>query len=146
MVPLTRCSLRLLLRNPSRSAFNHYRSCSATWFREHPQSQVLQSSFYTSSLRLHRQILPTPATKGCKHRSSLNEDRHSTDSAASVTSDGFWKSRHTWNRAAINTFRCLIGCTLGDFSALWILQAKYPELGINTIMGISSMCIPKNPL
>lgn len=41
-------------------------------------------------------------------------------------------------RAGVNTFRCLIGCTLGDFSAMWLLQAYTPELGIATIMSISS--------
>ncbi|KAH8647671.1 hypothetical protein BX600DRAFT_475707 [Xylariales sp. PMI_506] len=49
----------------------------------------------------------------------------------------FWSSRPTWRRAAVNTFRCLIGCTTGDFTAMWFLQAWYPELGIGTIMAIS---------
>lgn len=35
----------------------------------------------------------------------------------------FWNSRATWRRAAVNTLRCLAGCTLGDFSAMWILQS-----------------------
>lgn len=51
---------------------------------------------------------------------------------------GFWSSKPIWERASINTFRCLVGCTLGDFSALWFLQAFYPNLGVGTIMGISS--------
>lgn len=51
---------------------------------------------------------------------------------------GFWASKSIWKRASVNTFRCLVGCTLGDFSALWFLQAFYPNLGVGTIMGISS--------
>ncbi|OAA53293.1 sorting nexin-3 [Cordyceps fumosorosea ARSEF 2679] len=50
---------------------------------------------------------------------------------------GFWASRSTWHRASINTVRCLVGCTTGDFSAMWLLQAHCPELGMSTIMGIS---------
>ncbi|KAE8327588.1 hypothetical protein BDV39DRAFT_79140 [Aspergillus sergii] len=49
----------------------------------------------------------------------------------------FWKCRHTWKRAGINTLRCLVGCTLGDFSALWMLQTFYPGLGMGTIMAAS---------
>jgi hypothetical protein len=52
--------------------------------------------------------------------------------------EGFWGSRNVWKRAGINTFRCLVGCTLGDFSALWFLQANYPDLGMGFIMGVSS--------
>ncbi|KAL4793749.1 hypothetical protein BDV19DRAFT_366154 [Aspergillus venezuelensis] len=49
----------------------------------------------------------------------------------------FWTCRSTWKRAGINTLRCLVGCTLGDFSALWALQTYAPDLGMGTIMGIS---------
>jgi Domain of unknown function (DUF4396) len=50
----------------------------------------------------------------------------------------FWASKPQWNRAVVNTFRCLIGCTLGDFSALWILQSHFSHLGVTAMMGISS--------
>jgi hypothetical protein len=54
----------------------------------------------------------------------------------------FWTSTPTWRRAGINTFRCLVGCTLGDFSTMWFLQAWYPELGVGPIMAISSSSRP----
>ncbi|KZF25859.1 hypothetical protein L228DRAFT_257382 [Xylona heveae TC161] len=50
----------------------------------------------------------------------------------------FWTCRSTWKRAGINTLRCLVGCTIGDFSALWVLQTHYPELGTGAIM-VASM-------
>ena len=56
----------------------------------------------------------------------------------SITSADFWSSRSTWQRAGVNTLRCLVGCTLGDFSAMWYLQAFHPDLGTGAIMGISS--------
>ena len=46
-----------------------------------------------------------------------------------------------WKRAGVNTFRCLVGCTLGDFSAMWFLQANYPDMGMGLVMGISSESI-----
>lgn len=50
----------------------------------------------------------------------------------------FWTCRSTWKRAGINTLRCLVGCTAGDFSALWILQTYYSEMGMSSIMALSS--------
>ncbi|KAI4834333.1 hypothetical protein E4T44_08890 [Aureobasidium sp. EXF-8845] len=50
----------------------------------------------------------------------------------------FWNCRGTWKRAGINTLRCLVGCTVGDFSALWTLQTYAPELGMGTIMALST--------
>ncbi|KAL5051283.1 hypothetical protein BDW71DRAFT_170724 [Aspergillus fruticulosus] len=49
----------------------------------------------------------------------------------------FWTCRSTWRRAGINTLRCLVGCTVGDFAALWTLQTYLPELGMGTIMAAS---------
>ncbi|KAK8144711.1 hypothetical protein G3M48_005460 [Beauveria asiatica] len=57
--------------------------------------------------------------------------------AQPAPSIGFWSSRATWHRASLNTLRCLVGCTTGDFSAMWLLQTHYPELGMPTIMAIS---------
>ncbi|KAJ5807727.1 hypothetical protein N7474_008996 [Penicillium riverlandense] len=55
-------------------------------------------------------------------------------STGSMLSAPFWTCCSTWRRAELNTLRCLVGCTVGDFSALWILQSYYPELGMNTTM------------
>lgn len=61
-----------------------------------------------------------------------------TSSPSLASSIDFWKCRSTWRRAAVNTTRCLVGCTIGDFSAMWSLQIFYPELGTSSIMAISS--------
>lgn len=58
----------------------------------------------------------------------------------------FWTCRGTWKRAGINTFRCLVGCTLGDFSALWALQTYTPDLGTGSIMALSSKSSHLRPL
>jgi hypothetical protein len=55
-----------------------------------------------------------------------------------LSSSEFWSSRPTWRRAGVNTLRCLVGCTAGDFSAMWYLQAHHPELGMGKIMALSS--------
>ncbi|KAG9662575.1 hypothetical protein KCU64_g1855, partial [Aureobasidium melanogenum] len=61
----------------------------------------------------------------------------STKPALSISKRAFWSCRGTWKRAGINTFRCLIGCTIGDFSSLWTLQTYVPDLGMGTIMALS---------
>lgn len=111
---------------------------------------TLQPRFLTSSL----------VGKGCySDRIKVSLSRQKTDyyttkagNATPATSPSrsiwrlpFWKCRHTWRRAGVNTLRCLAGCTLGDFSALWMLQTYYPELGMATIMGASSKFLYKTP-
>lgn len=61
-----------------------------------------------------------------------------TTPPSSPMAPSFWASRVLWKRAAINTLRCLVGCTAGDFSAMWYLQLSYPSMGMGTIMAISS--------
>lgn len=56
----------------------------------------------------------------------------------SASSREFWLSRPIWRRAGINTLRCLVGCTLGDFSAMWYLQAFHPDMQMQAVMAISS--------
>lgn len=53
-------------------------------------------------------------------------------------SPSFWASKPVWRRAGVNTLRCLVGCTIGDFSSMWYLQAFYLDMGIEPIMAISS--------
>ncbi|KEY71974.1 hypothetical protein S7711_07120 [Stachybotrys chartarum IBT 7711] len=55
----------------------------------------------------------------------------------SVRTTGFWSSASVWRRAMVNTSRCLVGCTAGDFSAMWYLQSFHPDLGMSSIMAIS---------
>lgn len=63
---------------------------------------------------------------------------HSQKTAASSPwQPQFWAHRSTWKRAGINTLRCLVGCTAGDFSTMWLLQTVYPELGMGAIMAAS---------
>lgn len=54
----------------------------------------------------------------------------------------FWTCRETWKRAGINTLRCLVGCTSGDFSSMWVLQTYFPEIGMGVIMAVSSNVPP----
>jgi len=56
---------------------------------------------------------------------------------AVTAGEGFWTSTPMWKRSGVNTVRCLVGCTTGDFSTMWYLQSAYPELSIVTTMSLS---------
>ena len=49
----------------------------------------------------------------------------------------FWSSRDVWLRAAKNTTRCLIGCSAGDLSSLYLLQVYAPEIGLPATVAAS---------
>ena len=36
--------------------------------------------------------------------------------------DFHWKCRNTWNKSAINTLWCLLGCSIGDFGTILFFQ------------------------
>jgi hypothetical protein len=103
-----------------------------------------------SSLTYPRFLSQASPKYGCHKQTPSTEEplqKGIKDSAPTPTSSvlrsAFWSCRSTWRRAGINTLRCLIGCTVGDFTALWTLQSYYPELGMNSIMLASSTYSPK---
>ncbi|CAG8089757.1 unnamed protein product [Penicillium olsonii] len=82
----------------------------------------------------------TRQAEGSKEKLQTCQSKNAATSPSqplSTLSLQFWNCKSTWRRAGVNTLRCLVGCTAGDFSALWILQTYYPELGMGTIMAMS---------
>lgn len=49
----------------------------------------------------------------------------------------FWNCRHTWRRARVNTFRCLVGCSIGDLSTMYYFMTYHPAMHLATSMGLS---------
>ena len=66
-----------------------------------------------------KQTPPTPCSKQAPPPTEVGGD-----------SAEFWKSRPVWRRAAANTLRCLVGCSLGDLSALYLLQTHAAALPV----------------
>ncbi|KAH7028192.1 uncharacterized protein B0I36DRAFT_328783 [Microdochium trichocladiopsis] len=111
------------------------------------------SSLLTSHLRFNHQgfrhptrwacskAKPTLAPAGTTSRQTPTSSCHSEKPARPLVPPmselSFWTLRSAWRRASVNTLRCLVGCTVGDFSAMWTLQTVYPELGMGTIMAAS---------
>ncbi|KAI8594285.1 hypothetical protein EDD21DRAFT_393831 [Dissophora ornata] len=58
-------------------------------------------------------------------------------SSLSITSRLFWSDPTTWRTASTNTFRCLVGCTLGDMSMLFYLQSFHPTLSPGIAMALA---------
>jgi len=57
-----------------------------------------------------------------------------------ASSAAFWADAPSWRRAARNTTRCLVGCSVGDLSCLWLLASAAPELGAAPAMAASMAC------
>ncbi|EXA35491.1 hypothetical protein FOVG_13568 [Fusarium oxysporum f. sp. pisi HDV247] len=101
-----------------------------TGFFAIPQSRHTTATNVPSvsiSLQKHR-----TSSRCCSKR---NASQPSTP--PSITSRDFWTLKSAWKRASVNTTRCLIGCTVGDFAAMWLLQAYYPGLSMGIVMPIS---------
>ena len=48
-----------------------------------------------------------------------------------------WTDLDAWKRAATNTFTCLIGCSIGDFGALILIQIYWPSTPMLLTMAIA---------
>ena len=51
--------------------------------------------------------------------------------------DGFWLCKHTWKRSRLNTFWCLLGCSIGDFGTIFYFQTVEHSLLTWQIMGLA---------
>lgn len=112
----------------------------------HAQSLSIAFRYRAHGLMLFSSLRRVQACHQQQHKDfPTSHDESCHDKKTTVTSPTskhfqlqFWSDRPTWKRAGINTLRCLIGCTTGDFSAMWLLQTFYPELGMGAIMATSS--------
>ncbi|CAO3615997.1 unnamed protein product [Cunninghamella blakesleeana] len=78
--------------------------------------------FHETSLKKKHDNHSTATTTSCCH--SKKKD----NTTISIFKKEFWTDNISWQRTRINTFRCLIGCTSGDFATMWYLQYNYPDL------------------
>ncbi|KAG0302640.1 hypothetical protein BGZ98_007341 [Dissophora globulifera] len=60
-----------------------------------------------------------------------------SSSSLPIWSGQFWSDPASWKTASSNTFRCLIGCTAGDMSMLFYLQAYHPALSPGLAMALA---------
>ncbi|KAF9315806.1 hypothetical protein BG003_002652 [Podila horticola] len=67
-----------------------------------------------------------PPKKSCCASKKTTNDK--PKSSLPVSSLQFWSDPFTWKVASTNTFRCLIGCTVGDMGMLFYLQSQHPEM------------------
>ncbi|KAI0831562.1 hypothetical protein F5Y06DRAFT_281328 [Hypoxylon sp. FL0890] len=114
-----------------------------------PMSRFRTQKPFDTTSRLHLPpLLRSNSMAGCRWHSCKSsspkldetkspETQTCMSHSPSPSSLQFWTSITTWRRASVNTFRCLVGCTSGDFSAMWFLQMFYPELGVGSIMAIA---------
>ena len=56
--------------------------------------------------------------------------QHKYNISGWMMSDNFWSSKHTWRVSANNTKWCLIGCAIGDFGTIAVMQ----DSGVSVII------------
>ncbi|KAG0269090.1 hypothetical protein DFQ27_004849 [Actinomortierella ambigua] len=70
--------------------------------------------------------------------SSTSSSCHTTKAAKPpTTSLAFWSDLSSWHVASVNTFRCLVGCTAGDFGMLFYLQSHHPSMAPTVAMAFA---------
>lgn len=111
-------------------------SPAGTLGRRAPTRMTLRPGFPGSGLPRVFSTSPSLKDKCCPKQ----QDEAPKVVPVPMTSLEFWSMKSAWKRASVNTLRCLFGCTMGDFTALWLLQSFYADLGMGTIMTISSTC------
>ena len=72
--------------------------------------------------------------KSCHKQTSAAHNRPTAPAANTIQ---FWSDPSSWKIASTNTFRCLIGCTLGDLSMLFYLQSAHPTMSPPLAMGLA---------
>ena len=48
-----------------------------------------------------------------------------------------WRCKHTWQRSAVNTAWCLLGCATGDFATILWFQLYSPETSPFIVMPLA---------
>ncbi|KAL4935828.1 hypothetical protein BDV06DRAFT_206134 [Aspergillus oleicola] len=101
------------------------------------QPVLLSWGVRRDSSRLFPRHSPTACKSKSQTHNAQDQNMKLDPPTLSPWTRPFWTCRGTWKRAGINTLRCLLGCTVGDFSALWMLQIYCPDLGMGATMGLS---------
>ncbi len=57
----------------------------------------------------------------------------------SVGVNSFWTDPSVWQRAALNTLNCLIGCSIGDFGMILFLQRFHPSTSMPVQMILATV-------
>ncbi|KAI8099811.1 uncharacterized protein BX664DRAFT_322180 [Halteromyces radiatus] len=88
--------------------------CSSRVLQQRP---TVNSSRYIGSSHCEEKTKKTSCCHGDKKQQDMT-----------IFSKTFWMDSISWKRTRVNTLRCLIGCTTGDFATMWYLQYYYPTI------------------
>ncbi|MBS1682532.1 MAG: DUF4396 domain-containing protein [Bacteroidetes bacterium] len=56
-----------------------------------------------------------------------------------TSANPFWNDTQVWQRAALNTLNCLVGCSIGDFAMVIFLQKFYPHTSMGMQMVLATI-------
>eukprot|EP01083_Nonionella_stella_P016191 45284_1 len=70
-------------------------------------------------------------------RPSIAPQERQAHNKCEKSEESFWSDAKTWKTAGKHTLRCLLGCSLGDFSMMFWLQSAYPSMSMSVTMPLS---------
>lgn len=70
-------------------------------------------------------------------RSNNNDIENSNNFLLQANTFSFWTCSSTWKKATINTFHCLIGCSIGDMATMLVCTTFFPGLSMWIVMPLS---------
>ncbi|KAG0228706.1 hypothetical protein BGW42_002031 [Actinomortierella wolfii] len=76
-------------------------------------------------------------SSSCHTSGGSTHHKATVHSQLPTTSLAFWSDLSSWQVASVNTFRCLVGCTVGDFGMLFYLQSYHPSMAPTVAMGLA---------
>ncbi len=139
----------VLLYHPQAIAYRHSQRY-APQLISHVRSNLPQRALHTSltlSSRSPRSAACASCTAGTTSEADRSQESTSpaTNNASGIQpqhlppirSLAFWLDPPTWRRSAVNTLHCLLGCSIGDFSALFIFANYFPQVSMLVVMPVA---------
>lgn len=87
--------------------------------------------------RMTRSCSQQPSKERVQESMACSQASNACGSTPAPNTRAFWSSSDCWGRASLNTTRCLVGCSLGDLSCMYLLQHYAPELGVPLAVAVS---------
>ncbi|CAO3583520.1 unnamed protein product [Absidia cylindrospora] len=91
-------------------------------------NRISQQVVYSQSYSTNQEHQQRQGDTGKQTSQCCGSKSEKNSQELSVFSKTFWRNPTTWQRTRVNTLRCLVGCTTGDFAAMWYLQYHYPTM------------------
>ncbi|KAI8973719.1 hypothetical protein BDF20DRAFT_883782 [Mycotypha africana] len=89
---------------------------------------ITSMQYVASCLPVQRYSSSSSSSSSSNNSSCCHSGKKTQKAEPKLLDKAFWTDSLAWQRTRVNTLRCLLGCTTGDFAMMWYLQLNYPEV------------------